>query len=87
MKSIQEIFSGEFENATLAVIQKLRPDERNLTALKSGFTESWPPLAADRTADMFVLDIGKNEGRMSGSFGPVLSMIVSQVPPKGFAFM
>lgn len=62
MKSIQEIFSGEFENATLAVIQKLRPDERNLTALKSGFTESWPPLAADRTADMFVLDIGKNDG-------------------------
>jgi hypothetical protein len=62
VKSIQEVFSGEFKNSTLAVIQKLRPDEHNLSALNSGFTESWPPLPADRPADVFVLAMGKNDG-------------------------
>lgn len=62
MKSVQEIFSGEFANARLAVIQKLRPDEHNLSALNSGFTESWPPLPPDRQADVFILAIGKNDG-------------------------
>lgn len=62
VKSIQEIFLGEFENATLAVIQKVRPDGHNLSALSSGFTESWPPLPPERQADVFVLAIGKNDG-------------------------
>lgn len=62
VKSIQEIFFGEFEKATLAVIQKLRPDDHNLSALNSGFTESWPPLHPDRHADVFVLAMGKNDG-------------------------
>jgi hypothetical protein len=63
MRSIQEIFSGEFADATLAVIQKLRADERNLKAMNSGFTESWPPLPAERPADVFVLSIGKEDSK------------------------
>lgn len=61
MRSIQEIFSEEFVDATLAVIQKIRPDERNLNALQSGFTESWPPLPPDRPADVFVLAIEEKD--------------------------
>ena len=61
MKSIQEIFSGEFVHAKLAVVQKIHPNERNLDALNSGFTENWPPLPLERPADVFALSIGKND--------------------------
>lgn len=61
MMSIQEVFSEEFADANLAVIQKIRPDERNLNALGLGFTESWPPLPPERPADVFVLAIAKED--------------------------
>ncbi|AMO93997.1 HNH endonuclease family protein [Collimonas fungivorans] len=57
MRSIQEIFIGEFTDATLAVVQKLRPDDHNLEALESGFTENWPPLAMP--TDVFILSLGE----------------------------
>lgn len=59
MRSIQDVFSGELADATLAVIQKIRRDERNLNALNSAFTESWPPLPPEKPADVFVLAIEK----------------------------
>lgn len=62
MRTIQEIFAGEFENATLVVIQKLRPEEHNLSALRLGYTERWHQLPADRQADVLALAIGKSDG-------------------------
>ena len=44
LKSIQEIFQGEFTNATSAVVQKMRRDDHNITALHSNYTEHWPSL-------------------------------------------
>lgn len=61
MRSIQEVFAGEFVDANLAVIQKIRPDERNLNALDAGFSESWPPLSPERPADIFVLAIERKD--------------------------
>ncbi|CAJ0701030.1 HNH endonuclease [Ralstonia wenshanensis] len=42
MKSIQEIFQGEFIGATSAVVQKMRRDEHNVAALRRNYTEHWP---------------------------------------------
>lgn len=61
MRSIKEVFAGEFADAKLAVVQKLRPDNHNLQALKLGFTESWPPLS--KPADVFILSLGEDGGR------------------------
>src|SRR5450830_1232776 len=61
MKSIQEIFSGEFADANLAVIQKVHSSVSNLNGLRSGFAEKWPPLPAERPADVFVLAINKSD--------------------------
>jgi hypothetical protein len=44
MKSIQEIFQGEFINASSAVVQKMRRNEHNLSALHRNYTEHWPTL-------------------------------------------
>lgn len=56
MRSIQEIFTGEFSAAHGAVVQKLRPDERNMAALDLGYSESWPPLALP--SDVLALALG-----------------------------
>jgi hypothetical protein len=44
MKSIQEIFQGEFADAKSAVVQKMRRDEHNMAALRRNYTEHWPTL-------------------------------------------
>jgi len=45
MESIQEIFQGEFVGATSAVVQKIRRDAHNVTALRRNYTERWPALS------------------------------------------
>lgn len=62
MRTIQEIFAGEFENATLVVVQKLRPEEHNLSALRLGYTEKWNRLPADKRAEVLALAIDKSDG-------------------------
>jgi hypothetical protein len=62
LRSIHDIFVGEFKDVTHAVVQKLRPDAHNLDALKSGFTESWPALKT--TPDVVALSFGKEGSRL-----------------------
>lgn len=57
MRSINEVFSGEFAHAHRGVVQKLRPDEFNLNALRLGYSESWPALGA--SVDVFILSVGR----------------------------
>jgi hypothetical protein len=61
MRSIQEVFAGDFADATQAVVQKLYPEAFNLEALASNFTESWQPLAMP--AEVFVLSLGDKNSR------------------------
>lgn len=57
MKSAQEIFAGDFSGAKIAVVQKLHANEKNNSAMESGYTENWPPLT--KPADVFVLSVGE----------------------------
>lgn len=63
MKSIQEVFSGEFADAALAVIQKLHPERRNITARQAAYTEHWPRLPPERPADVLVLSVAKENDK------------------------
>ena len=60
MKSIQEIFQGEFANASSAVVQKVRRDEHNVKALRRNFTEHWPALK--EPCDLVVVAIEEEQG-------------------------
>lgn len=59
MKSIQEIFSGDFAAAKTAVVQKLRPDKHNISARELNFTEHWPQLK--ESYDLIVLAFDSEE--------------------------
>ena len=69
MKSIQEIFKGSFASARTAVVHKLRPDEHNMAAFHSNYTEHWPALS--EPADVLVLSFGEDGDKirkLSGGF-------------------
>lgn len=56
LRSIQEVFEGEFARARNAVVQKLRPDDHNRGAMEEGLSEHWPRLSED--FDLLVLALG-----------------------------
>nr|WP_280971221.1 HNH endonuclease signature motif containing protein [Cupriavidus gilardii] len=60
MNSIQEIFKREFAGATSAVVQKMRRDKHNVTALHRNYTEHWPTL--NEQYDLIVVAIDEAQG-------------------------
>jgi hypothetical protein len=57
MKSIQEIFTGQFGWARSAVVQKCRPKD-NLNWAKAGYAQHWPTLPPE--TNLIVLAIGES---------------------------
>lgn len=78
MNSIQEIFQGRFANASSAVVQKLRPDQHNLDALRLNFTEHWPRLGEH--FDLIVVAIGETSDRTREIWAGFIQEVVFSSP-------
>jgi hypothetical protein len=56
LRSIQDVFKGDFSMAKSAIVQRLEKTKENVDARDNGFTQHWPRLR--EPADLMVLSFG-----------------------------
>lgn len=85
MRSVQEIFIGDLAGARTGIVQKLRPDDHNLGAFHSSYSESWPSL--QKQAELLILSLAEEGASVRKIYaGFIVDVLPSPIYPTRFRF-